>query len=80
MEEYLKCAEFLALNGWFAASKTDEYFNYIKDDNHIGVDLSQKEFVFLGENGDFLHEKVNLYTLIGALIYHRQISAVFKQK
>jgi len=78
-----KVIEFLKANGWkMDISQYDsgnEFWSYIKDDSHIVVDISDDEMVFIGESGDFLHEKLNLYTLIGVLLYHRQLPISFKQ-
>lgn len=70
--EKQKVAEFLKANGWKLNNKTDGYNSYLKDDA-IAIDVNEEYMVFLGESGDFLHTKTNLYTLIGVLMTYRQL-------
>jgi len=77
-----KVSEFLDANGWkidLEKYKTeDEFWTYNKQ-NCLSIDISDKEMVFLGDTGDFLHCDINLYTLIGVLICYRQLPLNFKQ-
>jgi hypothetical protein len=72
------CSDFLKRNGWKMEYSSWSWV-YHKD-GHISVEFNtDDDMIFLGESGDFLHEKTNLYTLIGVLIYHRQLSIGFLQ-
>ena len=75
-----KVIKFLLANDWELSDydSEDEYQTYIKGDS-IAVDISDEWMVFLGEPGDFLHEKLNLYTLIGVLMQLRQLPFNYKQ-
>ena len=59
-------------------SPKTEYWTY-HNPGHISIDVSEKEIVFLNDTGDFHHEMLNIYALIGFLICHRQITFSFKQ-
>lgn len=74
MKEKDKCILFLQQNGWRCDidNPSEEYDSYYKE-GYIGVDFDGNRMVFIGENGDFLHELINYYTLIGVLMEYRQI-------
>lgn len=69
-----KCIIFLEQNGWRCDidTPTDEYTSYHKD-GYIDVDFNNDEMVFISNTGDFLHEPINYYTLVGVMIEFRQI-------
>jgi hypothetical protein len=68
MNEKQKCISFLNRNGW---KKEDDV--YVKN-NLVAVDLTDNAtIVLLDDTGDFLHIPMNYYSLLGALIDHRQI-------
>lgn len=78
MKERDKCILFLQQNGWRCDidNSSDEYDSYYKD-GHIGIDFDGDIMVFIGEVGDFLHEKINYFTLIGVLMEYRQIGCAY---
>lgn len=78
MNEQLKCEQFLKANGYrfIGNDNGDEWWSYAKDGAY-GVDLGNREIVFLDDSGDFLHLPINYYTLVGALIELRQIGCVY---
>ncbi len=71
--EKRKVQKFLLANGW---ELDDETYN---KESCISVDLSEGDMVFLSDSGDFLHEKMNLYTLIGVFMQYRQLPFNYKQ-
>ena len=70
---------FLENNGWSCDidNPTDGYTSYYKEGN-ISVDIDNDELVFISDTGDFLHEQINYFTLIGVLIENRQIGFNYK--
>ena len=79
-----KCFDFLNLNGWESdydnLNHNDDFITFSKSEAY-GVDISrhENEMVFIDDSGDFCHEEINLYTLIGVLVYHRMLPVCFKQ-
>jgi hypothetical protein len=73
-KELFRCGAFLHANGWKYSSEAGSEYKHFYKDGCIGVDVSDKEIVFIGENGDFLHLPVNYYALLGALMDQRQIA------
>lgn len=74
-----RCRLFLIKNGWKEDTGEDEFLSFHKK-NCVSVDLLKdgSEMVFLDGNGDIYHAYVNLYTLVGFLIHHRQIACDYK--
>ena len=81
-QNQLEISNFLKANGWTldldSYSTKTEFWTYHKE-GCISIDISEKEIVFLDDTGDFHRENLNLYSLIGFLICHRQITFNFKQ-
>lgn len=85
-QKYKKQAiEFIKSNGWksepCAFKCSVEYISFDKDGCY-GIDISDDEIVLIDETGDFMHISLGYhsrYTLLGVLIYHRQLAMSFKQ-
>ena len=75
--QFEMCCDFLSKNGFETNGKMDDYISFCKDGS-IGIDINEKEIVFIGEAGDFLHLPVNKFALIGALIEYRQLPINYK--
>ena len=79
-----QCIDFLKLNGWSSdfdnLTHNDDFITFTKPESY-GIDISRSsnEIVFIDDKGDFYHSEINLYTLIGVLIYHRMLPVCFKQ-
>jgi len=75
IKELIRCKKFLVRNGWLQdeESKNEEYATFYKDE-HITIDVSDSEIVFISISGDFLHLDVNYFALVGALVEYRQVS------
>lgn len=79
-----KCFEFLNLNGWESnfdnLNHNNDFITFSKPKSY-GIDISRlgNEMVFIDDTGDFYHAEINLYTLIGVLVYHRMLPVCFKQ-
>jgi len=69
-----RCIIFLEQNGWKCDidTPTSEYTSYFKE-GYIGIDFNDNEMVFISDVGDFLHEPINYFTLVGVLMEYRQI-------
>jgi hypothetical protein len=70
--------DFLIKHGWALSDQEDGCESYCKE-GCVGIDVCTEsdyftnEIVLLDESGDFLHIPLDIYSLIGALVYHRQI-------
>lgn len=73
-----KITNFLSKYGYRTAEKNEEFTSYENEDNSLfGIDIHSDEIVFISEEGDFLHLPLNIYALVGALVYYRQIPVNF---
>lgn len=79
-QQRIRIDKFLRLNGWKFDLDSDypEHAIYHKD-GCVSVDMTEDEIVFIDGSGDFNHQPLNYYALIGVLICNRQISASFKE-
>ena len=69
-----KIIEFLKSNGYKEESeKGADYRTFFKEGVST-IDINKDEIVLIGEQGDWLHLPVNYYSLLGALIHHRQLA------
>ena len=83
-KEKFKCIEFLKINGWESNyedfSQTVENYTFNKPDSYsVDFEVTGDQMIFIDDTGDFLHMPVNLYSMIGVLIYHRMLPVCFKQ-
>jgi hypothetical protein len=76
MNEIDKCINFLENNGWERKheDKMAEVYFDKSECFSVGLDPLDHEMIFFDDSGDIYHCKINIYTLIGFLIHHRQIS------
>jgi hypothetical protein len=79
-----KCTNFLINNGWkFAFNDNDE--NEDENCDHydkincfsISIDHITKKITFFDDSGDIYTCDINIYTLIGFLIHHRQVTCTY---
>ena len=72
MKNLEKIADFLKSNGWELWDK-DEYLHFAKKDS-VGIDVNEKEIVFIDDSGDYAHIVSDYYALVGFIIVHRIIN------
>ena len=70
-----QCVDFIKKNGWERQETDGGYFKA----GYISVYFDEKEIVFVDDTGDFCHKPIDLMTLIGVLVYNRQLCMSFKQ-
>ena len=68
MNELLRVEQLLLLNGWSVSCRDNDYISYSKK-NTITIDIGSGEVVFIDDIGDFLHLKICLYEVYGALVH-----------
>jgi hypothetical protein len=69
-----KIIDFIKSNGYKEETeKNSEYRSFFKE-GVSSIDISNDEIVLIGEQGDWLHLPINYYSLLGALIHHRQLA------
>ena len=79
-----KCFDFLNLNGWESdydnLNHNNDFITFSKSETYeVDISRHENEMVFIDDTGDFYHAEINLYTLIGVLVYHRMLPVCFKQ-
>lgn len=73
-----KITNFLSKYGYRVADSNEEFTSYEnEDDSLFGMDIYDNEIVFISDEGDFLHLPLNIFALVGALVYYRQIPVNF---
>ena len=85
MKESEKCINFLENNGWkftHNENENDKSENCSYYDNSpcfsIGIDFKNDSITFFDDTGDIHTCDINVFTLIGFLIFYRQIGCGFK--
>lgn len=84
MTDKERIIEFIKINGWIQEKENqdEDWISFYKDDN-IEIDISSdnEEVVFIGSSGDFLHLKIDhftIYTMLGYMIEHHIIAIDYK--
>lgn len=72
-----KVEKFLTKNNFKNCGFLDEYVVY--EHKLIHIHINHEEIVFIDDSGDFLHIKINYYTLLGVLIHFNILDKNFKR-
>lgn len=78
-EKVKRCINFIELNGANFVG-IDEYENKICNINYdfhgFGIEFTEDEIVFIGEEGDFAHLEIDYFKLLGFMFHMNFISGV----
>ena len=66
---------FLIKNGWEALVDVEDYSSYCREGG-CGIDVSDKDIVFIDDTGDFFTMPLNYYALVGFIYIHRLIPII----
>ena len=68
-----KCIKFLLINGWTEQTESGGDYQSFYKNGYMGINIDDKEIVFICDEGDVYSMPINYYALLGYLFEYHQI-------